>query len=242
MSRHIIYVDESGDHGLASIDPEYPVFVLAFCVFEQRTYVEEITPRVQQFKFDYFGHDMTVLHEREIRKQLPPFEVLRTDRGLRERFLSELSAIMEEADCKVIAAVIDKRRLQEQYHYPENPYNLAMAFALERAAMHLKRLTREETWVVLEARGKAEDRDAELEFRRVGDGANQLAEKLPFQPLFVSKEANSTGLQLADLIARPIGRFVLDRTQPNRAYDIIRTKLRRSPKGDAEGWGIKVFP
>ena len=28
---HIVFVDESGDHSLTSINPDYPVFVLAFC-------------------------------------------------------------------------------------------------------------------------------------------------------------------------------------------------------------------
>jgi hypothetical protein len=32
-SQYIVYVDESGDHSLQSIDPQYPVFVLAFCIF-----------------------------------------------------------------------------------------------------------------------------------------------------------------------------------------------------------------
>jgi hypothetical protein len=29
-SDYIIYVDESGDHGLSSINEQYPVFVLSF--------------------------------------------------------------------------------------------------------------------------------------------------------------------------------------------------------------------
>ncbi|UUE99924.1 DUF3800 domain-containing protein [Xanthomonas hortorum pv. pelargonii] len=29
-SNYIVYVDESGDHGLETLDPNYPVFVLAF--------------------------------------------------------------------------------------------------------------------------------------------------------------------------------------------------------------------
>ena len=33
FSDYIVYVDESGDHGL-KIAPLYPIFVLAFCVFE----------------------------------------------------------------------------------------------------------------------------------------------------------------------------------------------------------------
>jgi hypothetical protein len=32
FSEYIVYVDESGDHGLETIDPNYPVFVLAFCI------------------------------------------------------------------------------------------------------------------------------------------------------------------------------------------------------------------
>ena len=30
--------------------------------------------------------------------------------------------------------------------------------------------------------------------------------------------------------------------QPNRAYDIIEPKLRRSPQGRVDGWGFKAFP
>ena len=33
FSDYIVYVDESGDHSLESIDINYPVFVLAFCIF-----------------------------------------------------------------------------------------------------------------------------------------------------------------------------------------------------------------
>ena len=30
---YIVYVDESGDHSLVSIDQRFPVFALVFCVF-----------------------------------------------------------------------------------------------------------------------------------------------------------------------------------------------------------------
>lgn len=30
--------------------------------------------------------------------------------------------------------------------------------------------------------------------------------------------------------------------QPNRAYDIVEKKFRRSPAGIIKGWGLKVFP
>ena len=67
--------------------------------------------------------------------------------------------------------------------------------------------------------------------------------KMPdFEIVFADKKTNSAGLQLADLTARPIGRYVLDRGQPNRAWDIIEPKIRRSPAGAVAGWGLKIFP
>lgn len=36
-SDFVIYVDESGDHGMQRLDPYYPIFVLAFCVFISAT-------------------------------------------------------------------------------------------------------------------------------------------------------------------------------------------------------------
>lgn len=42
FSKYIVYVDESGDHSLNSVDANYPIFVLAFCVFHKRHYSEAI--------------------------------------------------------------------------------------------------------------------------------------------------------------------------------------------------------
>jgi hypothetical protein len=53
----IVFVDESGDHGMETIDPGYPMFVLAFCIFEKESYATRLTPAVVQFKFRHFGHD-----------------------------------------------------------------------------------------------------------------------------------------------------------------------------------------
>ncbi len=61
-------------------------------------------------------------------------------------------------------------------------------------------------------------------------------------PRDYSKASNSTGLQIADLVARSVGIKVLRPMQPNRAYDIVAKKFRRSPAGETKGWGLKVFP
>jgi hypothetical protein len=54
----------------------------------------------------------------------------------------------------------------------------------------------------------------------------------------VPKTANSAGLQLADLIARPIGLHHLRPNQPNRAFEIIQSKLHRNADAETEGVGL----
>jgi hypothetical protein len=56
------------------------------------------------------------------------------------------------------------------------------------------------------------------------------------------KKTITTGLQLADLVARPIGLHALRPQQENRAYDLLQPKLRRGPRGQLDGFGLKVFP
>ncbi|MEY4427810.1 MAG: hypothetical protein RLZZ182_499 [Pseudomonadota bacterium] len=94
FSDYVVYVDESGDHSLVSINPDYPVFVLALCVMHKRHYSEKIIPAVEKLKFNYFGHDSIVLHEHEIRKQKGDFAFL-SHLPTREGFINSLSSIME---------------------------------------------------------------------------------------------------------------------------------------------------
>ena len=46
FSDYVVYVDESGDHNLQSIDSGYPVFVLAFCIFHKKYYCEKLVPEI----------------------------------------------------------------------------------------------------------------------------------------------------------------------------------------------------
>lgn len=70
--RLLVYVDESGDHSLTSINPDHPMFVLTFSIFPIDLYVDRIVPMVQRHKFDFFNTDMVALHEREIWQAKPP--------------------------------------------------------------------------------------------------------------------------------------------------------------------------
>lgn len=240
---YVIYVDESGDHSLGSIDRDYPVFVLDFCIFRKDYYVNSVAPRVQAFKFAHFGHDSVVLHEHEIRKQKPPFAFLQNQQK-RTVFMDDLNQLIEQADFTIIAAAIHKDRLAREYAHPGNPYEMALTFCMERTYAFLRDIGQHTrtTHIVVERRGKREDDQLELAFRRIQDGANRWGAMPGFGIVFADKKTNSASLQIADLTARPIGRHVLDSNQPNRAWAIIEPKLRRSPQGQVNGWGLKIFP
>ena len=94
--KYIVYVDESGDHSLSPINKEYPVFVLAFCIFEKDKYSIDIVPKLKEFKFKHFGHDMVVLHENEIRRDKGEFKILNS-KDKKDSFVSELTNIIKNA-------------------------------------------------------------------------------------------------------------------------------------------------
>ncbi len=241
-SEYIVYVDESGDHSLTSVDPDYPVFVLSFCIFRKGEYAQVVTPAIRQLKFATFGHDMVVLHEADIRRKKGAFSHL--PKGPREAFLEALTDIIGRASFQVVAVVIDKRRLKDRYSQPAHPYHLALEFGLERIYRLLKGVSQDEmlTYIVCEARGAREDAELELEFRRIRDGANYFHRPLPFDLIVADKKTNSEGLQLADLTARPIGLSVLRPGQVNRAALVLEEKFYRDKTGNKLGMGLKVFP
>lgn len=241
-SDFIIYVDESGDHSLESIDPDYPVFVLSFCIFRKADYVERVTSAIRHLKFATFGHDMVVLHESDIRRKKGAFS--RLPKAPREAFLNALTDIIGAADFQLVAVVIDKRKLKDRYARPAHPYHLALEFGLERIYRLLKETGQDDalTFLVCEARGQKEDAELELEFRRIRDGANYFRKPLPFDLIIADKKTNSEGLQLADLTARPIGLTVLRPDQENRAATVLERKIYRDRGGNMLGMGLKVFP
>jgi hypothetical protein len=241
-SDYIVYADESGDHGLLTIDPDYPIFVLCFCIFRIEDYISDVVPRIQRLKFHFFGHDAVVLHAHEIRKSRGPFRIL-FDQQKRIEFVDAVNQVVEASPFTLIAAVIDKTALKRQYLHPDSPYDVALRFCLESTYGHLREAGQHDrlTHVVVERRGKQEDKDLELVFRRVVQGSSHTG-KLPLDIAFAAKEMNSSGLQLADLVAHPIGRHHLKPEQINRAYDIVETKLWRGADKSVEGYGLRVHP
>ncbi len=248
FSNYIVYVDESGDHGMQTLDPNYPIFSLAFCVFHKTHYSQKIVSALQRFKFKHFGHDLVVLHEYEIRKERGSFSFFQ-NRDHKNEFINELTEIIDSSNFVLISCVIDKQALQKKPGAASNPYHIALGFCLETLYEFLqeKKQDGKTTHVVVECRGRKEDNELELEFRRTCNGSNKFNSALPFEIIFADKKVNSSGLQLADLVARPVGLGVLKPGQENRAFNALKRKFfcsggRENVGVGFENWGLKIYP
>ena len=198
---------------------------------------------LKQFKFNHFGHDQVILHERDIRKDMGDFSFLK-DRNRKMDFLNELTNIVSAQDFSLVTTVIRKPEYTQRYHDPVNPYHVALGYGLERVFYYLrsKGAVDKRTHVLVEARGKKEDNELELEFRRICDGGNYERSQLPFEVKFLDKKSNCEGLQLADLVARPVGVHIMRPEQENRAFAALEKKFYTNEHGSFLGWGLKTFP
>jgi hypothetical protein len=238
FSEYVIFADESGDHGVTSVNPENPVFVLVFCIFKKTDYISIVKQAVAKLKIDFWGHDLVVLHNHEIRKSTGEFTFL-FDEETRRIFLHSLNEMVRGIPFSIAATAIDKRYLSHTPH-STNLYVLALGSCLSQTLDFLRQKQQQQlrTHLIVESRGKPEDRDLGLAFDQIA--AQMLPERYPLEIRFANKQTNSSGLQIADLVAHPIARHVVRRTWPNKAFDIVKEKLLGYP--EYEGTGLKCDP
>jgi len=167
QSRYIAFLDECGDHSMEKIDRDFPIFVLAAVVVERQAYMEKIIPQMNSFKLRYWDHEGINLHSRDIRKAEGPFSILQNSKR-RERFLTDLTALMEDLPYTLFVVGIHKQRHRERYEdRARNPYELALTFAFERISHFLHQQDERHLPVIAEARGRNEDRDLSAAFYKL---------------------------------------------------------------------------
>ena len=241
---NIVYLDETGDHTLGLVDKDYPIFGLVLVICDTREYVQTIVPAVYQMKMDFFGHESIILRSYDIRKQKGPYAFL-SNAERRNEFYSRLNQIMGLKEYTLIASMIRKQHHKDRYgEAAANPYDLAMEFAIERLLPLLEQAGQTEVYVMAEARGKKEDDQLSLSFYRFVNEGNvyvsaDRVKRIQFRLTFRTKEMNIIGMQMADLVAYPTARHVIDSGKPNPAYDILRPRFYVGP-GLVRG--LKVFP
>ena len=163
--------------------------------------------------------------------------------------MRQLSSIMDASNFILIVCVVDKARVGRSEGAASNPYHIALGICLEalRSFLVEKKQDELQTHVVVECRGKKEDSELELEFRRICDGNNSGNRHLPFDIVFADKKTNLTGLQLADLVARPVGLSYIRPAQVNQAFELLKRKFfcdggRERVGSGYENVGLMIYP
>ena len=72
----ILFLDESGHHGLKKINQEFPIFLLACCIFEESYYGDIFIKKVNELRLKHFKDPNIILHSRDIRKWQKQFKCL----------------------------------------------------------------------------------------------------------------------------------------------------------------------
>ena len=231
-----IFMDEAGDHSLAKIDPDFPVFVLVMIACDATCYDEKIVPYVNDFKLSWFGTTDIILHSRDIRKGIAPFAFIH-DKKKSQLFYEDINQLITSCNYKIIAIAIRKDLHKQRYGlYAQNPYGLSLELALERVCsldgIH------DGVQIVGEARGKKEDRDLLAAFQFICENGTRYVSAQKLQQLFFktpefkAKRENIIGTQLADLIAYPIARHVLNPRKSHPSYEVLSSKVHV----------LKIFP
>ena len=240
-----LYLDESGDHNLTVIDPNFPVFVLGGVIVEQDYAEGAITQALNEFKQEMFGTTNIVLHTADIVRNRDGFEKLK-DNGFRTRFYARLNELMRRLEYTVVACVIHKDEHLLRYgSLARNPYFLGLHVLVERFCFEIGNVFRGGS-IVAERRDPTLDRSLEVAWLDLKiNGTSYL------QPRTIdyrvsgldlrAKSGNLAGLQLADLVVSPIARHVLGKAD-KEDWRIVESKLRKDYKGRTGGFGLVTLP
>lgn len=241
------FLDETGDHGLTFIDKNFPLFVLCGCLFQKEA-LKETETKINAFKLKYFKTTEVILHSREIRKCEGAFQIL-FDLNLKEEFYRDLNKILAEGEYVVFGVGINKEEHIKKYgNQARDPYSLSLSFVIERMIFCLDQLDKMAAVdIKAEIRGRKEDDMLMAHFNSFLDRGTYHVSRERFQKKklsfkFQSKRENIVGLQIADLIAYPLARHLLNPQEPYVPFEIIKKKIYCDKSGQYEGWGLKLFP
>lgn len=249
----LMFLDESGDHNLdpKKIDPTYPVFVLTGCIFDEEYYNQEVVKRIEEIKVSFFGSKDIIFHTLEMIRPSKNKEkkfLKLIDKEFRIRFYTELNKLLEKFDFKLVACAIKKQDHFEKYGVSSlDPYLLSFDNLLNRFIFELN--FREKGKIIAERRNSILDNQLELAWLNTkisgtkfiqGAEIKEKVENLHMIP----KSSNEAGLQIADLVASPIGRKIIGiRRKVGHEVDFEVLKKKFCNKnGRILNYGLTILP
>ena len=242
--NYVLYLDECGDQNLSSFDPQFPVFTLCGVVVSEEQ-DKLLADRINSLKMDIWNNTNIILHSRDIRKCQNGFEVL-FDLEVKKRFIESVNDILGDDIYIIICCAILKEPYIRQYGKLNDVYGLSLSYIMERGVFYLDSVDKDniELRTVIERRGKKEDKSLLNYYNQLLDRGTYWVNGERMRKYFKRfdmrwKSENVIGLQVADLIAYPITRHVLNPDGVNLAYDVLKKNIYQV---DGKMYGMKVFP
>ena len=246
IKHYYLYIDECGDQNLESFSPTFPIFTLCgILVAEDK--VDILNQQVNSLKKRFWGDKSIILHSRDIRKCQKGFEIL-FDLNIKQQFYEAVNKILAQNDVYVIVSCsIMKEPYIRQFGKLNDVYGLSLSFVIERAIFCVDNKNPEgEARIrsIVERRGKREDKTLLNYYLQLLDRGTYWIDSIRMRNRMESfefkwKADDVIGLQIADLVAYPLTRYVLNPNQVNLAFDVIKPNIFQQ---DGKIVGLKVFP
>ncbi len=243
--EYYLFLNESGDHGLTNIDEQFPVFVLCGILISKSNY-KTLLESLNEIKKEFWGNKKVIIHSRDIRKCEKEFVIL-FNKEIKKQFYEKINELITSQNYVIISSAINKDKYIKRYGRLSNDvYEISLSFIIERAIFYLDDVAYadKELSTVIERRGGKDDHKLRNHFQNIlsrGTGYVDAKRIRDYKTSieFKSKSDDIAGLQVADLIAYPIARYVLDPDRANPAFDILSSKFYSKNR---KRYGLKIFP
>ncbi len=230
MNDSLLFLDESGTADLKSIDHEFPVLALVGVLISEDEY-RNLKTDVNNLKQKYSPERPIVLHRRDMRKYENGFEFL-FDEDLKRKFYYDLNQILRETDYKLISSVVDKESYIKTFgRLGGDPYQIALTSVLERTLSQIEEFPQALAHTYIEGRGRKEDRIIQERYNTLLNRGSHNVSSERFLAHFDDKlevrvkTDYEAGIEIADLCAYPVARYVLDNNPAARHLSRFARRL-----------------
>lgn len=244
-SKYYLFIDECGDHCLATYDRNFPIFTLCGILVPHEN-LNAFKKAIDNLKLEFWDTTEVILHSRDIRKCEKHFKIL-FDNQIKERFYNRVNEVLAAQGVYIVVCCsVLKELCIEKHGIDADIYGTALKYVLQRSIFCVDDINPDGGIinVIVERRGKREDKALLQYFNRLQITGMHYVPPERFNEhmgrfSFSDKKENVFGLQVADLIAYPISRYVMSPDTNNPAFDVIKANIYTS-RGRL--LGLKIFP
>ena len=245
FSKYYLFIDECGDHCLATYDRNFPIFTLCGILVPHKN-LNTFKNAVDKVKLEFWNTTEVILHSRDIRKCDKHFKIL-FDNQIKTRFYNRINEVLSSQGVYIVVCCsVMKEQCIAKIGLDADIYGTALKYVFQRSIFCVDDNSLEGGVinVIVEKRGKREDKTLLQYFnmlRTTGmhyvspERFNEHIERFSFS----DKKDNVFGLQVADLIAYPISRYVMQPDKANPAFEVIKENIYVS---EGRLLGLKIFP